>query len=212
MYATIYRFAPRFLNIFSMRSVIRKPLTMFVTAAVMAMKPSTLLSMSSSAARLTTMIAPTTEIAEMAFVRDIRGVCSSGDTLRITSSPTKVANMKTKSAVSRLDIRHPHRLTNARMHDLARVRHQCFLHDLVLAIELQLPVLDQVLEEGRDVFRVHLTRVVRDRGRQIQRPMNSHAPLFYDLSRPGELAIPAALGGDVDDHRARRHPGRHLAR
>ena len=34
----------RFLNIFSMRSVIRNPLTMLVTAAVMAMKPSTLLS------------------------------------------------------------------------------------------------------------------------------------------------------------------------
>ena len=39
---------------------------------------------------------PTTAIAEMAFVRDIRGVWRSGDTRRITSSPTNVASRRTQ--------------------------------------------------------------------------------------------------------------------
>jgi hypothetical protein len=34
-------------------------------------------------------------MAEMAFVRDINGVCSSGDTLRMISSPRNVASTKT---------------------------------------------------------------------------------------------------------------------
>src|SRR5205823_2443523 len=97
-----YRFSSRFLNIFSMRSVIRNPLTMFVTAAVIAMKPSTLLSVVASSL-LMIRIAPTTEIAEIAFVSDISGVCSSGETLRITSSPTKVASMKTYKPISRFE-------------------------------------------------------------------------------------------------------------
>ena len=46
-------------------------------------------------------MAPTTEMAEMALVSDISGVCSSGETLRITSSPTKVASMKTNRPSSR---------------------------------------------------------------------------------------------------------------
>ncbi len=77
-----------------MRSVIRKPLTILVTAPVMAMKPSTLLRVVAPAAPVIR-IAPTTQMADIALVSDISGVCSSGDTLRITSSPTKVASMKT---------------------------------------------------------------------------------------------------------------------
>jgi hypothetical protein len=71
-----------------MRSVMRKPLTMLVTAAVMAMKPSTLLSVVAPCAPVIR-IAPTTEIAEIALVSDISGVCSSGETLRMTSSPRR---------------------------------------------------------------------------------------------------------------------------
>ena len=45
------------------------------------------------------MIAPTTAIAEIALVSDISGVCSSGDTRRMTSRPRNVASRKTNSAV-----------------------------------------------------------------------------------------------------------------
>ena len=48
-------------------------------------------------------IAPTTAIAEIALVSDISGVCSSGETLRITSKPRKVASMKTYSPISRFE-------------------------------------------------------------------------------------------------------------
>src|SRR5712671_1963039 len=43
-----------------------------------------------------TRIAPTTAMAEIAFVSDIKGVCSRRETRRMTSSPTNVASMKTK--------------------------------------------------------------------------------------------------------------------
>jgi len=40
-------------------------------------------------------IEPTTVIAEMALVSDISGVCNSGETRRMTSSPRNVANTNT---------------------------------------------------------------------------------------------------------------------
>src|SRR6185312_11672039 len=84
----------RFLNILSIRSVIRNPLTMLITEVVTAMKPSTRPSVESPAASVTR-IAPTTQMPEMALVIDISGVCKSGETLRMISRPTKVASMKT---------------------------------------------------------------------------------------------------------------------
>src|SRR5580698_8175678 len=95
-----YFFSSRLLNILSMRSVMRKPLTILVTAAVIAMKPSTLLSVVAPSAPVIRM-APTTEMAEIALVSDISGVCSSGDTLRIISRPTKVASMNTNNPMER---------------------------------------------------------------------------------------------------------------
>src|SRR5205085_2016060 len=85
-----------------MRSVIRNPLTMLVTAAVIAMNPSTLLSMVAPGEPVIR-IAPTTEIADIALVSDIKGVCNSGETLRITSKPRKVASMKTYNPISRFE-------------------------------------------------------------------------------------------------------------
>jgi hypothetical protein len=75
---------------------------MLVTADVIAMNPSTLLSIVAPWADVIR-IAPTTEIAEIAFVKDISGVCSSGETLRITSSPRNVANMNTQTDNSKFD-------------------------------------------------------------------------------------------------------------
>ena len=105
-------------------------------------------------------MAPTTEMAEMALVSDISGVCSSGETLRITSRPTKVASMKTNSPSSRfMDASCSDRLRRGSAHQFphlgvnhfAAARHQRFAHDLVLAVERQLAVLDQVLQERGDV-------------------------------------------------------------
>src|SRR6202035_5183684 len=71
---------PLDLNIFNMRSVMMKPPTTLLVAA---------------------MIAPTTAMASRALVSDINGVCSSGDTRRITSNPMKAASIKTYRPVSR---------------------------------------------------------------------------------------------------------------
>src|SRR5215471_14817382 len=114
---------------------------MFVTAAVIAMNPST--SLITDGLSLMIRIAPTTLIAEIALVSDISGVCSNGDTLRMTSSPTNVASIKTYRPISRLDGIDD--LQHARMHHLSAVRHQGLANDLILAIELQLAVFDQVL-------------------------------------------------------------------
>src|SRR5262249_49437411 len=83
----------RFLNIFSIRSVIRKPLMTFVVEAKTAIAPSAVLRVECCSPRMT--IEPIRLIAEIAFVSDISGVCSSGDTRRITSKPRKVASTNT---------------------------------------------------------------------------------------------------------------------
>src|SRR3954463_10072298 len=49
-----------------------------------------------------TCIPATTAMADIAFVSDMSGVCSSGETRRITSSPKNVDRRKTKSFASRL--------------------------------------------------------------------------------------------------------------
>ena len=51
------------------------------------------------------MIEPTTAMAEMALVSDISGVCSSRETLRITSRPVNVASISTYSRVRKSGLR-----------------------------------------------------------------------------------------------------------
>ena len=87
----------RFLNILSMRSVIMNPPMMFVDAATTASVPSTIdIVVCFSPAPPASSIAAITLMAEMALVSDMSGVCSSGLTRRITSSPRNAARMKTK--------------------------------------------------------------------------------------------------------------------
>ena len=66
---------------------------MLVTDAATAIVPRTVLRVVFCSPAM--MIEPTTAIAEIAFVSDISGVCSSRETFLITSKPTKVASMKT---------------------------------------------------------------------------------------------------------------------
>jgi hypothetical protein len=90
----------RVLNIFNMRSVMRNPLTRLVVDAVTAIKPRVRLNVLACAAPVIR-IEPTTAMAEMAFVSDIRGVWSSGETRRITSRPRNVASMRMYRPTSR---------------------------------------------------------------------------------------------------------------
>src|SRR5204862_2409980 len=73
------------LNILSMRSVIRNPPTMLLVAATIAIVPRIFASIAPCAwyspARI---MAPTTAMASSALVKDIKGVCKSGETRRIT--------------------------------------------------------------------------------------------------------------------------------
>ena len=92
----------RFLNILSIRSVSRKPLTIFVIEAKTATAPRIVGNAPPVPAPVpapASMIEPTTAIAEMALVSDISGVCKSRDTFRITSNPVNVANMNTYTSV-----------------------------------------------------------------------------------------------------------------
>jgi hypothetical protein len=83
------------LNIFSIRSVIRKPLTILVMEAKRAMAP--MMRISAGKSPPVTIIDPITAMPEIALVIDIRGVCSSRDTRRITPSPMNAASTKTYS-------------------------------------------------------------------------------------------------------------------
>ena len=84
---------------FNMRSVIKNPPTMLLVAATIAIVPRIVEKLLlCSPAR---MIAPTTAMASSALVNDISGVCSSGETRRITSNPMNPASMNTYKLVSR---------------------------------------------------------------------------------------------------------------
>src|SRR5262245_47508135 len=88
-------FGRRSRNIFSMRSVMRKPLTMLVTDAATATVPRIVLNVDFCSPAM--MIEPTTAIAEMAFVSDISGVCSRRETFWMTWKPTNVASRNTNA-------------------------------------------------------------------------------------------------------------------
>src|SRR5262249_8359734 len=96
----VHFFGSRSLNILSMRSVIRKPLTMLVIEAATAIEPRIVLVAVSSSPAIR--IEATIAIAEIALVSDISGVCRSLETFCTTEKPTKVESMKTSSIVQRL--------------------------------------------------------------------------------------------------------------
>src|SRR6202007_1163212 len=79
--------------------VMRNPATMLMVDAVTAIQPKTFESVGESPAP-EIRIAPTTEIAEIALVSDIKGVCSSGDTRRTSSNPSGTARTSTYRLIS----------------------------------------------------------------------------------------------------------------
>ena len=86
-------------------SVIRKPPTTLLVAAMMATTPSTVESVLLCSP--TIKIAPTTAIASRALVSDINGVCSNGETRRMTSNPMNPASMKINNPLIREELIYP---------------------------------------------------------------------------------------------------------
>ena len=76
-----------------MRSVMMKPPTTLMVAEVTATNPSTVGRSPRSAPASTS--EPTSEMALMALVADMSGVCSSAGTRVMVKNPTKAARMKT---------------------------------------------------------------------------------------------------------------------
>ncbi len=91
-------------------------------------------------------------------------------------------------------------------------RDQGFADDFVLQVQLQLAVLHHVGEEGRDVARVHLTGVIGDAAGEVDGADDGDAVRRHGFSVARQFAVAAALGGQVDDHRAGRHSFDHLGR
>src|ERR1700726_3150114 len=76
---------------------------------------------------------------------------------------------------------------------------------LVAPVDHQLTLYQGGLEEIVEIARVHLARVIGELGGEIHRP-HPLPPLVLDhLAGPGELAIAALFGGDVDHYRSGAH-------
>src|SRR6185503_18003101 len=109
------------------------------------MKPSTRLNVEASFSPAIR-IAPTTEMAEMALVSDMSGVCSRGETRRTNSKPRKPASMKTNRTDSSngIDFRFLlfERRQHARMRHFTIPRHQRLARDFVLGVHRDRAVLD----------------------------------------------------------------------
>ncbi len=79
--------------------------------------------------------------------------------------------------------------------------------DLVLPVDGKFAVgLDGGLEEVVEVPGIHLAGIARHRGGEVHRADDRDALVFHRFPGPGQLAVAAALGTKVDDHRAGFHP------
>ena len=88
------------------------------------------------------------------------------------------------------------------------------LDDVVVPVDLQrlLLLVDHEIEEGEQVLGVEARGVDRDLSREVELAGDLHAVGLDDPAGLGELAVAAALGGEVDDHGAGLHARHHVAR
>src|SRR5271166_2335022 len=77
--------------------------------------------------------------------------------------------------------------------------------DFVGPVGLELLLAYQELEKIEHVLGVQLTRVLAEQRGHVEWSDDRHLTNSYDLARLRELAIAAALGGEIDDHRTRLH-------
>src|SRR6185437_2639192 len=212
------------LNMRNMRSVIRKPPTMLLNEAATAMVPSMVVSAVSC--RPAMMMAATTTMASRAFVSDISGVCSSGETRLINSKPTKPARMNTKRfemksagtpllLLGRLLVigqsRHSEKFADACVDHLAAACDQRAADDFVIGVEAWFAFLYKVRKKGHHVPRIQLAGVVRDAAAHVYPADDRDTTGNVLLADPGEFAISTALGGETHDYRTRCHACHHLA-
>src|SRR5580692_10385665 len=164
--AATYLFGRLLLNILSMRSVIRNPPTTLLVAATMAIVPRTVANVLLRSPTIT--IAPTTAMASSALVSDISGVCSKGETWRMTSKPMKQASIKINSASIRFSFtmlsssqlllrsrqsqcRQLEKLAHPRVHDFTTAGDHGLANNLILQVELQLAVFHHVGKKRGDI-------------------------------------------------------------
>src|ERR1700683_379230 len=219
-----YLFGRLLLNILSMRSVIKNPPTTLLVAATMAMVPSTVANVLLRSPTRT--IAPMTAMASSAFVSDISGVCSRGETWRMTSKPMKHASIKINSESIRLSpigiscqfsvlgsqqksspklsCRHQRRqleeLPHPRVYDFSAARDHRLANNLILQIKLELAIFHHVGKKRGDVAGIHLAGMVGNAAGQVDGADNRDAVFHNGFSHVSEFAIPATLGGEIDDH------------
>ena len=134
----------------------------------------------------------------IALVPDISGVCSVFGTFEITSKPTNAASTRIASSVRRSISAPPSRRRRATQAPLITSSSKSSLQRALVA--------GHQLDQRLHVARVQLRRVLRHPRRQVQRARDDHAAVGrVRLARPGELAVAARLGGEVDDHAAGPH-------
>src|SRR5580704_9845701 len=159
------------LNIFSMRSVIKKPPTTLLVAATMAMVPRTVDSV--LLCWPTNKMAPTTAMASSAFVNDMSGVCRRGEMRRITSNPMKAASMKTyrsviksnfinlASSCLRDESRQFVKFANSRIYNFTLPRDQSAANNFIIQIQTRLSFLHQMQKKRAQIAGVHLAGMIR---------------------------------------------------
>src|SRR5580704_6199217 len=191
------------LNMLSIRSVMTKPPTMLLKEAATATKPSMVASFVSC--RPAMMMAATTTMASSAFVNDISGVCSSGETRLISSIPKNADRMNTnrleiKSAGIHASLRfrcQRRQLINFAQpgaYNFSTLGQKRFANDFVLLIDLKLALFDHVEKKRGNVFGVHLAGVIGNGAGKVDGADDGDAVFFHFFAGAGQFAIPAALG------------------
>src|SRR5215831_5606571 len=133
-----------------MRSVTRKPPTTLMAPNTTAISPRIVLRPDPPTPA--TRMAPTMTMPWMAFVPDIRGVCSMVGTFEMTSKPTNTARTKTVSSTisdSCMDLRFREEGLDLRVHDLTAAGHGHRTDDRILGVEVERAAAEDVLEQGR---------------------------------------------------------------
>ena len=203
-----------------MRSVMRYPLTTLSTARNTAEKPRMRESVLASFSPVSRM-APTTVMAEMALVSDISGVCSkrrnAANELE-AQERRQHKNPQIKFVAAHLYLLSPAgaalAMPNSSLTRGFTTSRPCVTNvsRMISSSRLMVssPFLTISFRKAAMFDRIHLAGVIGRRGRQIERAQNRDALMHHRLARPRQLAIAAALGRDIHDHRTRRHGARHL--
>src|SRR5439155_23818038 len=142
-----------------------------------------------------TISAPMMVMPLMALAPDMSGVCRIVGTRLISSTPRKVARVKTTMLASSASMLSPGR-------DGAGVGQAHRAGDGILGRDPELAVLRRVLDQRLQVPAVHHAGVLGDLARQVDRGEDGDAARHHRLTRAAELAVAAGLRGEVHDHGA----------